>query len=91
MHVRNQLVTLGVFFIDFEASPHKANADPETAAKSNRRKRVSAKRVPDPSQNPRKVMALGADVSGLGTPAAGRVGLRRKVRSCWHSIHWFES
>lgn len=66
---------------DFEASPHKANADPETPAKSNRRKRVSAKRVPDPSQNPRKVVALGADVSGLGTPAAGRVGLRRKAKT----------
>ena len=69
------------FPLDFEASPHKANADSETPPKSNRRKRVSAKRVPDPSQNLRKVMALGADVSGLGTPAAGRVGLRRKVRS----------
>ena len=77
-------------FSDFEASPHKANAadkvleeqgSTETPPKPNKKKKkVSAKKLPDPSQNPRKAMALGADVSGLGTPAAGRVGPKRKVR-----------
>ena len=72
---------------EFEASPHKANTgkvleqgSTETPPKSNKKKkRMSAKKLPDPSQNPRKAMALGADVSGLGTPAAGRVGPKRKV------------
>ena len=76
---------------DFEASPRKANiagkvleqsSAEETPPKSNKKKtkKMSAKKLPDPTQNPRKAMALGADVSGLGTPAAGRVGPKRKVR-----------
>ena len=70
-----------------EASLRKANADnvplgletPLSQKSGKKRKKVSAKKLPDPSTNPRKVMALGADVSGLGNPAAGRAGLKRKV------------
>jgi hypothetical protein len=43
---------------------------------------VTSTDLPDPSQNPRKLMALGANVSGLGAPAsAGRMGAKRKRRS----------
>ncbi len=64
------------------ATPKKsASVGAKKATKRGRRAAtVSRLSVPDASQSPRKIMALGADVSGLGTPRAGggRAGDKKK-------------